>query len=61
MNRQQRRALMHGNQQLVLKRIVLTFEDGSATMLDPAKVQIVDRVTKEPLFQEVVEEPKSNG
>jgi hypothetical protein len=41
---------------LVLKRIVLTFEDGTATMLDPAKVDIVDRVTRKPLFK--VEEPK---
>jgi hypothetical protein len=37
---------------LVLKRIVLTFEDGTATMLDPTKVQIVDRETKKPLFKE---------
>lgn len=37
---------------LVLKRIVLTFEDGSATMLDPTKVQIVDRETSKPIFKE---------
>lgn len=37
---------------LVLKRIVLTFEDGTATFLDPLKVQIIDRQTKKPLFKE---------
>lgn len=37
---------------LVLKRIVLTFEDGTGTLLDPTKVQIVDRKTGKPLFKE---------
>lgn len=36
---------------IVLKRIVLTFEDGTATMLDPSKVDIVDRITRKPLFE----------
>lgn len=37
---------------LVLKRIILTFEDGSSTLLDPFKVQIIDRETKKPIFKE---------
>ena len=37
---------------LVLKRIVLTFEDGTLTMLDPLRVQIIDRETKKPIFKE---------
>jgi len=37
---------------LVLKRIVLTFEDGTSTLLDPFKVQIIDRETKKLLFIE---------
>jgi hypothetical protein len=48
--------LARTTKKLVLKRIVLTFEDGSATMLDPNKVDIVDRVTRKPLFK--VEETK---
>lgn len=36
---------------LTLKRIVLTFEDGTATFLDPLKVEIVDKKTKKPLFE----------
>lgn len=36
---------------LVLKRIVLTFENGTATFLDPLKVEIVDKKTKKPLFE----------
>lgn len=37
---------------LILRRIVLTFEDGTVTLLDPLKVQIVSRETGEPLFKE---------
>lgn len=55
MNRQQRRATAkQGDQELVLKRIVLTFEDGTSTLLDINKVQIIDRATKRPLFEEEV-------
>lgn len=43
--------LARTTKKLVLKRIVLTFEDGTATMLDPAKVDIVDRETRKPLFE----------
>lgn len=56
MNREQRRATAKlGDQKLVLKRIVLTFEDGSGTVLDINKVQIVDRQTGKPLFDEVID------
>lgn len=37
---------------LILRRIVLTFEDGTVTLLDPTKVQIVARDTGKPLFIE---------
>lgn len=36
---------------IVLKRIVLTFEDGQGVFLDPLKVEIIDRKTKKPLFE----------
>ena len=36
---------------LVLKRIVLTFEDGSAAIMDINKVDVVDRETRKPLFE----------
>lgn len=36
---------------LILKHIVLTFEDGSASIVDLGKVDIVDRVTRKPLFE----------
>lgn len=39
------------SKKLVLKRIVLTFEDGTATYLDPLKVDIVDVKTREPIFK----------
>lgn len=37
---------------LILRRIVLTFEDGTVTLLDPTKIQIIDRETKKPIFKE---------
>lgn len=39
------------SKKLVLKRIVLTFENGTITYLDPFKVDIVDRETRKPLFE----------
>ena len=36
---------------LVLKRILLTFEDGTSTLLDINKVELIDRLTKKPLFE----------
>lgn len=60
MNRAQRRRTNHipGEKTLVLKRILLTFEDGTTTFLDTSKVQIVDRATKKPLFDEVLDKVK---
>lgn len=59
MNREQRRATAkQGDQKLVLKRILLTFEDGSSSMLDISKVQIVDRQSGKPLFDEVLDKTK---
>lgn len=56
MNREERRAQAKaGNRKLVLKRILLTFEDQTSTLLDTTKVQIVDRQTGKPLFDEVLE------
>lgn len=56
MNRQQRRAsARQGDQKMVLKRILLTFEDETSTLLDIGKVMIVDRLTKKPLFEEVLD------
>lgn len=56
MNRQQRRAESRtGSNTMVLKRILLTFEDETSTLLDTSKVMIVDRDTGEPLFDEVLE------
>lgn len=43
------------SRRLVLTEIVLRFEDGSEVNLDTRKVQLIDRETKEPLFNEVVE------
>jgi len=37
---------------LVLKRIVVTFEDGTGSILDINKVELIDRTTKQPLFKE---------
>jgi len=40
------------SKKLILRRILLTFEDGTSTLLDPTKVQIVDRETGKPIFKE---------
>lgn len=39
---------------LVLQRILLTFEDGTSTMLNPLKVDIVDVNTRKPIFERAV-------
>lgn len=36
---------------LILKRILITFEDGSGAVMDINKVELVDRVTRKPLFE----------
>lgn len=57
MNRNQRRAAGKGqsDERIVLREILLTFEDGRQTAINTAKVQIVDRETGRPLFEEVLE------
>lgn len=44
------------NRRLVLAQIELTFETGETTYLDITKVQIVDRESGKPLFNEVMQE-----
>lgn len=52
MNREQRRAQPKGDKNLILKSITLQFEGQEPVMLDIHKVLIVDKITKQPLFQE---------
>lgn len=43
------------NRRLVLSQIELTFENGETTHIDISKVQLVDRETGKPLFNEVMD------
>lgn len=61
MNRDQRRVAGKGQskQRLVLSGITAFFDNGQRTNLDVSKIQIVDRQTLRPIFEEVLEpQPK---
>ena len=53
-SRQQRR-LAERTPRLVVARIVVHFENGHQSEMDITKVNLIDRVTKQPLFDEVIE------
>lgn len=44
------------DRRLILAQIELTFESGERTYIDISKVQLVDRETGKPLFNEVMDE-----
>ena len=43
--------LARATRKVVLKSIMVTFEDGTGTILDINKVELIDRQTKKPLFE----------
>lgn len=55
MNRQQRRTVSKDTQRIDVSGIVVHFANGQYVNLDTAKVQVIDKDTGRPLFEEVLE------